>query len=46
MFGLAEFYHGQNESASARIFAAATLREDEEPHGRGAAKSFSGFTFA
>jgi hypothetical protein len=46
MFGLAEFYHGPTESASARIFAAPTLREDEEANGRGAAKSFSGFTFA
>jgi hypothetical protein len=30
MFGLAEFYHGKTGSASACIFAAPTLREDEE----------------
>jgi hypothetical protein len=30
MFGLAEFYHGQSNSASARSFAPPTLRENEE----------------
>jgi len=45
MFGRAEFYHGQPESASARIFTPPTLREDEEKMAR-AAKIIISFMFA
>jgi hypothetical protein len=45
MLGLAEFYHGDSKTASARIIASPTLRRDEDNFARWCGKILR-FTFA